>query len=244
MKLIVIMLLLLSPGLSSAFDAAGKSRSIGKLQADNSLQLEQQLRQKNLDSSTLRIDPSLQSRHEYHLPGDDAVEFAIFDAWIDLIDDFDDDGFYHSIRVGFDADTSSELETVYAKLYLSYEGGPWYQYTTTDLFDIYHNEAEDSYQVMTELIEGYLPGYYEVLIDLYSLNHPGIVASRIIDSDDSGFALRLEDQDHDYSEWYEESYTVETYGYGGSFSLPMILLLGGLLAVSPWLRKAVGQRKG
>ncbi|MES9813925.1 MAG: choice-of-anchor H family protein [Candidatus Thiodiazotropha sp.] len=50
-------------------------------------------------------------------------ELSIFDAQTVISRDDDDDGYYHRIKVIFDADTSGDEVWVYARLYLSLEGG-------------------------------------------------------------------------------------------------------------------------
>jgi hypothetical protein len=165
---------------------------------------------------------------EHGLP----VAFEIFDARAEATADLDGDGYYHRLTITFDADVNSTLETVYAKLYLSYEGGDWQTYATSDLFQIYDDSAEDRYEIITELLEGYQPGYYDVLIELHSLYHTGIVAKRIISTDNDGHVLALEDREHD--EYYAEEIFYTGYGsYGatGSFSMVGFFLLGLLVVI-------------
>jgi len=231
---IVKVLLLLIPSLANASDD-GLARSAGKYSSDISLQLSQQMPQQLANISILKSDSTETSafRIASHAP---ATEFEIFDAWVDLSGDLDDDGFYHNIRVTFDADTNSDLETVYVKLFLSREGGPWYQYADSDLFEIHQDSADDSYEVLTELLEGYQPGYYDVLIELHSLYHPGIVASYTIESQDTHTGITLEDLEHD--EYYRDDYAEIDYvdvsygaGVSGSFSYAGLILLGILLII-------------
>ena len=157
------------------------------------------------------------------------VSFILYDAAAELSGDLDYDGYYHRIKISFDADVDSALETVYAKLYLSHQGSVWKQYASSDLFEIRYDDSADRYEIITELIEGYQPGYYEVLIELHSLHHSGIVASRIVEFDDLGFVLSLEDLDHDESP--ADTYYYSGYGVSGSFPRSGIVLLGFLLLI-------------
>ncbi len=171
-------------------------------------------------------DSDIQARTVAAHPG--SVAFEIFDAWVELSGDLDHDGYYHRINVVLDADTTAALETVYVKLYLSHEGGDWVQYATSDLFDIYFDSIDDTYEVVTELIEGFPPGYYDVLIELHSLYHPEIVASRIIDGFTAGAGIALEDLEHDDAQRLAVS--VEGYAYGtGSISTLGLIMYGLLL---------------
>ena len=110
-----------------------------------------------------------------------------------LLSDLDGDGFHHAFNVFFDVDVSHDSATIYAKLYLSRDGGPWSQYHTTNLFSIYGDDYSDAYEVTTELLEGYPPGYYDVLIEVFSLNHPGMVTSQVLDYHYLGRDVMLED---------------------------------------------------
>jgi len=181
--------------------------------------------------------PTLQYRH----PADTLpVSFILFDASAELSGDLDYDGYYHRIKISFDADVDSAQETVYAKLYLSHQGSAWKQYASSELFDIHYDDSADRYEIITELIEGYQPGYYEVLIELHSLHHSGIVASRIVQADDAGFVLSLEDLEHDESPG--DSYYYSGYGVSGSFSWAGIVLLGILLLIK-WRYFSVPQKQ-
>lgn len=226
MKSLGVTLLLLILAVMQTASATGFTRSAGKYADDAGIDLSRALSDSPLMQAEESFTAGNGERIAYHA---DDVSFDIFDAWISLSGDLDYDGFYHQLRVNFDADTSSEHETVYAKLYLSYEGGPWQQYAISELFDIHADAIEDTYEVVTELVQGYPAGYYSVLIELHSLFHPGIVASRVIDYHDNGYAIALEDLDHDDAHAYQPYEEVIVYGSSGSFSMAGLLILGLLL---------------
>ena len=226
------------------------SRSAGKKVDDTSIDLQAALRTQVPVSAQLRSE---QTATAGRFANRDDQYFSIYSAGIELLSDIDRDGFHHVINVIFDVDVDYDAATIYAKLYLSREGGPWVQYADTDLFDIYSNDIADTYEVTTELIEGYPPGYYSVLIEIYSLNHSYMVASEILDYQYLGSSVMLEDLQRDeiivYEEfsYYEEVEIVETHG-AGSFSLFYWLLLAqvviaarGILALNP--RKTSIKRK-
>ena len=166
--------------------------------------------------------------------------FEIYDADVQTISDFDGDGYHHAINVYFDVDVSYDSATVYAKLYLSREGGPWSQYFTTDLFQIHLDDIDDAYEVETELLEGYDPGYYSVLIEIFSLDHAYMVASEVLDYSYLGRDVMIEARNWD--EPYEEVFFEEDHSHGGgSISMLLIFFLiiqvviaaRGALALSP-----------
>jgi hypothetical protein len=163
---------------------------------------------------------------------------------VQLLADLDGDGFHHAINVFFDVDVSVDSARVYAKLYLSREGAPWSQYFTTDLFTIHGDDFSDAYEVETELMEGYAPGYYAVLVEIYSLDHAFMVASAVLDHHSLGKDVMIEDLNRDapYSgssgEYYEEFYYSSGAGSVGTLLLffliiQFVIAARGSLALSP-----------
>lgn len=222
------------------------SRSIGKLVADDSIDLNQEVKSQDLVSSTvsdttIATDDTLNrtaNRYDQY--------FTIYQGDVDLLSDLDGDGFHHALNVSFDVDVDYDGATVYAKLFLSREGGPWVQYHTTDLFSIFEDDVSDTYEVTTELVDGYFTGYYAVLVEIYSLNHAGMVASEILDYHNLGRDVMLEDLGRDEALYYEEVEVTVSHG-AGSFSLLIWLLLvqvviaaKGILTLSP--RKTIIKR--
>ncbi len=238
MKTLTLLFICLLPSLAFAENTETITlRSAGKLIADDSLDLTQQielspsitlLKSAAQEAATATSIQSNRLANTYS----DPVLFDLFDAWVDLSGDLDQDGYYHNIRVSFDADVNTQTtEAVYAKIYLSYQGGPWFLLSTTDLFEIYSNSANDSYEIFNELEQGFASGDYEVLIELHSLYHSGIVSQKIVQLDKAGYLITLEDLERDqpsYSVVYVDSYS---YGVSGGFSAFSILLLGLMLGI-------------
>jgi len=78
------------------------------------------------------------TRGGFAKPGNGSVEakgsstdFWIFMADVILFNDDDNDGYFRSIDLLFDADTIWTAADVYAVVYLSLEGGPWNEYAVT-----------------------------------------------------------------------------------------------------------------
>ncbi|MES9837674.1 MAG: choice-of-anchor H family protein [Candidatus Thiodiazotropha sp.] len=181
-----------------------------------------QLDQADLDEhqalvvSGSRMEATAQRSFAAHAPG---RLLSIFDAHSVISRDDDDDGFYHRLKVVFDADTSEEEVWVYARLYLSLEGGPWNQYYTTDLFPIAGDASDDEYEVVTRLLDGYPTGYYDVLIELYDADFDLLEVNYGPYEDSDLAVLPLED-----------SYRDE-YHHGGGGAVGLFTLLLGLLAL-------------
>ena len=211
------------------------TRSAGKLIQDSSIDLTAEVKRK--DYTVNQAPDQTQTRSTTATQNDDGQTvianrhdqiFSIYDANVSLLSDLDGDGFHHAINVSFDVDVSYDGAAVYAKLYLSRDGGPWSQYYTTDLFNIFSDNFSDAYEVTTELMEGYPQGYYDVLIEVFSLNHAGIVTSQVLDFSYLRKDVMLEDLSRDESYYYEEV----SYSYGaGSFSMIGLLLILQMMIV-------------
>ena len=124
-------------------------------------------------------------------------EIIIYDAATELISDFNYDGFYHRFSVAIDADTIHDVSYVYARLYLSYEGGPWNHYASSDAYHIYADSERDIFTIETELADGFVPGYYDVRIELYDADSDEWLLSYGPYNDASLRALPLEDAYYD-----------------------------------------------
>ncbi|MGD8421100.1 MAG: choice-of-anchor H family protein, partial [Gammaproteobacteria bacterium] len=103
----------------------------------------------------------------------------------------------------------------------SREGEPWSQYFTTDLFHIHGDSSADAYEVETELLEGYYPGYYSVLIEIYSLDHAYMVTSKVLDYHYLGRDLPLESLNRD--DYGGEAYGEVSVSVGGGSAGSLLL---------------------
>ncbi len=246
--LLAITLLGSSTTLLAAEDTLS-SRSAGKLQADAGIDLGAARKSAEV---TIRARPA---QAENYAQSPDATRqagianrhdqlFEIYSADAQLIGDLDRDGYHHAFRVNFDVDVNYDSATVYAKLYLSREGGPWGQYFTTSLFHIHGDDIGDTYEVETELLEGYPPGYYAVLVEIYSLDHAYMIASEVLDYHYLGIDLTLEDlvRDGGYVGSHGEIHAGIHYStYGGSIGwllaffliVQVVIAARGALATTP-----------
>ncbi|MFT6901196.1 MAG: hypothetical protein ACJAXS_001385 [Colwellia sp.] len=156
------------------------------------------------------------------------ADFSIYSAMSFLHDDYDEDGYYQTFSITFDADIYSYTDVqwgeVYALLYLSKNGGPWAHYFTTDNFIIEGNSDVDEYEVISTFMSGYASDHYDVLIDLYQVGYSDIVASYSADDTNALYALPIESAEYD-EPYIEVIEVVEVSG--GS----MYWLIWGLLSI-------------
>ncbi len=155
-------------------------------------------------------------------------EFWFYSADVELFRDVDDDGYYAGIDLLFDADTIFEVADVYAVLYLSLDGGDWVEYAATDDFTIYDTSGGDSYNVVTDLVDGYPTGSYDILVELFDA-WTGEFVAWIGPEDTSELAfLPLEDRSNDAPIGGGTTVVVNRGG-GGVAGLPFVVLLAGIL---------------
>ena len=163
--------------------------------------------------------------------------FWIYDARTELYFDFDGDGFFTGLDVTFDADTDYVAADVYARLYLSLEGGPWILYYTTDVFTVVGTSGSDDYTVQTDLVDGYPTGYYDVLIELYDRDFDELVAVYGPVENLSLFELPLEDEAADAGIITAPAPPVSVSSGGGGSTGVIALLMATALV---WLRRRSG----
>ena len=211
---------------STKLDKAAKDILLKQVDADIETALDQQgFRMESTAKAILIVTSS-----EIH-----AADFILYDASTELISDFDYDGFYHRFNVLIDVDTVFETAYIYAELYLSYEGGPWNHYATSDNYHIYGDSELDSFIIETELADGFPPGYYDVRIEVYDADYDEWRLSYGPYDDASLSALPLEDSYLDENDTVV-IYPVETEiivvdGHGGSISW-WLFLVPTLIAVT------------
>ena len=169
-------------------------------------------------------------------------DFLIYDVSSNLISDYNYNGFYHRFSISIDADTLYETALVYARLYISYEGGPWDYYASSDVYSIYGDSGMDGFSIETELANGFMPAYYDIRIELYAADTDQLLLSYGPYNDISLSALPLEDGDYDaaYRAASYQNYNGRHIEYGqGSMGGGILLIL----FMIPLLRKISHQIK-
>lgn len=169
-------------------------------------------------------------------------DFEIFDAAVTLYFDDDFDGHYYGIDVNFDADTEYAAADVYARLYLSLEGGPWEEYFVTEVFTIFGDSGSDDYTVETELYSGYPTAYYDVLIELYDYDTGDLVAEFGPADSAQMDEAPLEDQQKDIGVVVVGPEPIISQSRGGGGSLSFAALMLALLTLLARRARVGGRR--
>lgn len=187
-----------------------------------------------LDQQGFRMESTAKAVHIVTISEIHNADFILYDASTELISDFDNDGFYHRFNVLIDVDTVFETAYIYAELYLSYEGGPWNHYATSDNYHIYGDSELDSFIIETELADGFPSGYYDVRIEVYDADYDEWLLSYGPYDDASLSVLPLEDSYHDENDTviiYPVETKIVVAGHGGSMSC-WLFLVPALIAVT------------
>jgi len=163
-------------------------------------------------------------------------EAWIYDASVEYFDDYDADGYYSFLRVTFDADSMYAEHWVYARLFLTIDGVRWEEYHVTGDFLIEGTSAFDAFEVETELVSGFAPGLYDVLIELYDADF-GYFLGDYGPVQSSAFSLLpLEDIEYD-----TPPVVVVTHDHGGGGALGLPALVG-LFALAAFTRRTRRRR--
>ncbi len=154
--------------------------------------------------------------------------YRIYSATTRLFDDIDGDGFYTYLRVSFDIDTDYFDADVFVRLFMRGDDGRWTQFYQSPVFTIYGSSASDDYEVETELVAGFPPDDYDVLIEVYDADYGDLVVEYgPLESSALSF-LPLEDVSFDGG--LPAPVTISRGGGGGAIGLEFLVL--GVLAAS------------
>ena len=103
--------------------------------------------------------------------------FSIFSASVSLITDLDNDGYYQSFSLEFDADVVSGEALVYAEIWVQDSTGTWEKDFTTEDYLLSGNSTVDTYILDTVWENGYSTGYYNFRIELYDAETFSLLAT-------------------------------------------------------------------
>lgn len=145
----------------------------------------------------------------------------VYDADIELIRDSDFDGYYSSLRVNFDVDTTFFDAQVYAVVYLGDHSG-YREIHTSSVFTIYTDASNDAFSFSTELLQGFRASDYDVLIEFYDANN-GVLQDYYNHTHDADLSL-LPLESSEYEQRPSASIPAPQE-HGGALSIPLLLSL-------------------
>ncbi|MEG3766201.1 choice-of-anchor H family protein [Alteromonas sp. 14N.309.X.WAT.G.H12] len=151
------------------------------------------------------------------------ADFWIYDAWTQWQTDRDYDGYYTSVTVTFDADTIYAQSPVYAVLYLG-DAEAFYPIHTSSDFYIYGESSQDEFVIETDLVSGFPPYDYDVLIELYDSQTGELLAFANQNNDADLSYIPLESADYDDNTGGGSVVVVTEHG--GTFSGTLLAIMG------------------
>jgi hypothetical protein len=163
----------------------------------------------------------------------------VYTAKTDLFSDFDNDGYFHHLRVTFDADSNFATARLYAIVYISADGNAWERLYTTEDFTVHGSSPDDAYEIETDLVSGYSTGLYDVLLELYDAAS-GTLVDSYGPNESPDFSVRpLEDSYRDGDPSPPDPAPPVATGGGGAIDW---LTLPALLAATVWARRRSAAR--
>ncbi|MFT5521148.1 MAG: putative membrane protein YgcG, partial [Enterobacterales bacterium] len=163
-----------------------------------------------------------------------STDFSIFSASLSLLSDNDNDGFYQSFSLQFDADVSSGKAYVYAEIWIRDSSGNWERDFVTEDYLLEGNSTLDTYILETVWESGYSTGYYDFRVEIYDADSFALVATSEAQDYELG-AVPLEDASQDIiansggtggsNNGGNTTSTSHGSGGGGSFGFALIILI-------------------
>ncbi len=233
-----MLLLLSTTAISAETQTASQNLSIsyassnaGNIDITTQLKLAKPNRSTAFVKQGYRSETASSEKYQAEASYSSSIDFSIYNVTTELLSDLDYDGFYHHFSITVDADTIFSNAYVYAKLYLSYEGGPWNYYASSASYPIYADSSFDTFVIDTVLENGYDTGYYDIRIELYDAEFNTRVVSYGPYDDYSINALPLEDnfRDDGYDNYHPVADTL-IIGSGTIGSGIWLILLSLLIA--------------
>lgn len=152
------------------------------------------------------------------------TDFWIYDAWVERNFDADHDGYHSRFSVVLDADTIYAEVPVYVVMYLG-DAQTYYPVHTSSDFFIYGESSNDEFVIETELVSGFRPYDYDILIELYDAQTEELLAVSDHTNDADLSFVPLESENYDRA---DHDVIIEVREHGGSVYWP---LLAGLLSM-------------
>lgn len=208
------------------------ARSTAGLQserADNPRHDETKLKEFKAGTAEGTTKQSLPAELQKHL--DYCCDYQIYDARTRLFDDFDGDGRYTYLRTRFDLATNYAASDVFVRLFMRRRGGLWLMVFESDVFTVFSGFSLDNYEIETELVSGFPPDDYDVLLEVYEAPFDNIVL-QYGPSETSAFSY-LPMEDISFDNVLTKPIAVSSGG-GGAMSIELLFLvfLAGLRLIA------------
>ena len=179
------------------------------------------------NATSKRSLSSFSAKGKFALSHQDEPDYWVFDAWSELYNDDDYDGYYSSLRLSVDVDSVYAQAPVYLVIYLGDET-EYNSVHVSSVFTVYGDDSNDYLVMDIALVTGFRPYDYDVLVEVYDASTDALLTySDALDDADLSY-LSLESADYD-REQGETVVVVEEHG--GSTGVFSLLALSALAVV-------------
>ncbi len=190
--------------------------------------------QANNSSSTVTSSTAKSARHsenEHH------QEVWIHEAWLDLTENAEQDDFYSGFALEIDFDTVWFEQRIYIRAHLIDADHHETELLISEPFWLFSDSATDRFESETLLKQGFEPGFYDLIIDIYDAESDEWLGYCSKAEQPLFASLALESQEHDFT--YDDATPsterisvteVEISSHGGALSPYWLLILVSSMA--------------
>jgi hypothetical protein len=124
-------------------------------------------------------------------------QLTLFSAESWLIDDQDNDGYYHTFNLDLDIDNNYGSSDVYLQVFISEDQASWESLYVSEHFIVNEDDISDKQHLVFELQNGYPPGYYHIRVEVIDANSHMTLLTLEPQSYSALYALPLEDMSYE-----------------------------------------------
>lgn len=185
------------------------------------------------------------AKHTLHDDKPPHAQAWVYESWLELIGDSDQDGLYSEFALTVDIDTHSFERNIIVDVSLIDD---WEETTlifTSDPFTLFNTHDTDALRVESTLAQGFLPDDYRLLISIYDADTLEWLADYTLHDGTSDITIPLESQEHDvifteivvdtttsgYSETTVVTEQVEVH-HAGTFSWGTLMVFSAIGLIS------------
>lgn len=200
MKLITTLFSALALSASLSIQAANENRKVVNAtvkHTDEAVQLAKDSTIRSVERTTpLPSLSAFKAKARAAIPAVVNADTWIYDSWVTVSQDRDFDRYYTRFDLELDVDTIFSVQPIYAVVYLG-RNDVFESVSVSSVFDIFGNTDTDSVRIEHELVSGYIPHDYEILVEVYDAISDELIAVSDGQNDADLAFVSLESENYD-----------------------------------------------